>query len=169
MNKTSIAAGAIFAACLGVFASSDAEAGTRLHFNYFTYEPEYQTYYPGPLYVPRPRYFYYHDYDPDPPYAYDYEPDYYEPQVQPRRYQRPSKPPYATRKLQQQKALSYEEPEYLATRPPRSLPIMDLPASSRQIAKAWYIRSKAAGTANLTPSSSAPRAANLRKLRSCKL
>jgi hypothetical protein len=117
MNKTSIAAGAIFAACLGVFASSDAEAGTRLHSNYFTYEPEYQTYYPGPLYVPRPRYFYYHDYDPDPPYAYDYEPDYYEPQVQPRRYQRPSKPPYATRKLQQQKALSYEEPSLGETPP----------------------------------------------------
>jgi hypothetical protein len=98
-------------AAVSVLAPASAEAGSRLHFNYFTYEPEYQTYYPGPLYVPRPRYFYYYDYDPEPPYAYEYEPDYYEPQYQPRRYQRPSRP-YVARKRQQQQneAAAYDEP-----------------------------------------------------------
>jgi hypothetical protein len=110
MNKSSIAAGAFLAAAIGALAPSSAEAQSRLYFNY---EPEYRTYYPGPLYAPRPRYFYYYDYDPEPPYAYDYEPEYYEPEYQPRRqYQRPVRP-YKARKQrqQQQDVVTYDEQE----------------------------------------------------------
>jgi hypothetical protein len=125
MIRSLYATAAILTAAASLAAPLDAQAGSRLHFNYFNYEPGYQTYYPGPLYVPRPRYYYYYDYDPDPPYAYEYEPDYYEPTYEPRRYQRPVRP-YVSRKQKpitaskskvQQKALVNEELEATEVQP----------------------------------------------------
>jgi hypothetical protein len=112
MSKSSIVMTALLAVAAGTLMPLSAQAGGRVHFNYFTYEPGYQTYYPGPLYVPRPRYYYYYDYNDEPPYAYDYEPDYYEPQYEPqykpRRYKRPSRP-YVSPKPQH-KTVTYDKP-----------------------------------------------------------
>jgi len=78
--------------------AGSAEAETRLRLNY-GYEPSYESYYPGPAYIPAPRYYYYelrprrpmrwdpalrrralrrlYQYDPN---YYAYEPDYSEPE-----------------------------------------------------------------------------------------
>jgi hypothetical protein len=113
MAKSSIATAAILAIAASALMPLSSQAGGRVHFNYFYYDPGYRTYYPGPLYVPRPRYYYYYDYNDEPPYAYNYEPDYYDPQVdepqyQPRRYRRPSQPYVAP--TQQHKTVTYDKP-----------------------------------------------------------
>lgn len=114
MRRSSIITAAILAVAAGTLLPLGAEAGSRLHFNYFTYEPGYRTYYPGPVYAPRPRYFYYYDYDDEPPYAYDYEPEYYEPEYAPRykpqRYKRPARLYEAQKPRRKTKTVTYDEP-----------------------------------------------------------
>ena len=99
MGRIGIAA-LMGAGCI-VLAAGSAEAETRLRLNY-GYEPSYESYYPGPLYIPEPRYYYYelqprrptrwdpvlrrravrrlYQYDPN---YYAYEPEYYEPEYIP--------------------------------------------------------------------------------------
>jgi hypothetical protein len=73
---------AVGAIALGM-AGEQALAGSKLYLDFYPAYPRYRTYYPGPVIIPRPRYYYYYQphtlYDED----YDYEPDYYEPEYVP--------------------------------------------------------------------------------------
>lgn len=67
--------------------ASYADAGSRMKFRYYNYDPDYDYYY-GPEYLPEPNYYRYfrHNrpaYNDDEDYAY--EPDYYEPEYLPPR------------------------------------------------------------------------------------
>jgi len=77
--------------CATMAFASYADAGSRLKFRYYAYDPDYDYYY-GPEYLPEPGYYrYFHrdrpayldDNDDDEDYAY--EPDYYEPRYLPQR------------------------------------------------------------------------------------
>ena len=82
------------AALLGTMAfASYADAGSRLNFRYYNYDPEYDYYY-GPEYLPGPRHYrymrrdrpaYYYNDDDEDYDDYAYEPDYYEPEYIPPR------------------------------------------------------------------------------------
>lgn len=90
--------------------SGVADAGSKVQFRYYTYDPDYDYYY-GPEYIPEPRYYRYFRRD-RPAYLYEddrddyaYEPDYYEPEYIPPRKRRtyanpqpPPKPPAAKKK-----------------------------------------------------------------------
>lgn len=79
--------------CGTIAFASAADAGSKLKFRYYTYDPDYDYYY-GPEYIPEPRYYRYFRRD-RPAYLYDnrddyyddyaYEPDYYEPEYIPQR------------------------------------------------------------------------------------
>src|SRR3954454_19056170 len=75
MNIGKVASISALAAIAGALLANDASAGARLNFDYYPYYPRYRTFYPGPIYVPRPRYYYYYR-----PYYRPYEPDYYQEQ-----------------------------------------------------------------------------------------
>ncbi|CAN5475886.1 hypothetical protein BH10PSE7_BH10PSE7_14950 [soil metagenome] len=96
---------ALLTATVLPFCASTADAGARINFGYYPYEPSYDSYYPGPFYVPQPRYYYYerqirprrwdpawrrptarhlYNYDPNDPY-YTETPQYYEPKIAPPR------------------------------------------------------------------------------------
>lgn len=70
-----------------------ADAGSKVKFRYYTYDPAYDYYY-GPEYIPEPRYYRYFRRD-RPAYLYEddrdeyddytYDPDYYEPEYIPPR------------------------------------------------------------------------------------
>lgn len=105
MNGRLGIAALIGAGCLALSAGA-ADAGARLRLNYYPYEPTYDSYYPGPLYIPAPRYYYYelrprrpmrwdpalrrraarnvYLYDPNDPY-YSNDLGYYEPEIVPPR------------------------------------------------------------------------------------
>lgn len=78
--------------CGTVAFASYADAGSRMKFRYYTYDPNYD-YYFGPEYLPGPRHYRYmrrdrpaYYYDDDEDYDdYAYEPDYYEPEYIPPR------------------------------------------------------------------------------------
>src|SRR5690606_33918023 len=74
-----------FAALVALGAMDSAEAGSRWKFRYYDAYPEYESFYPGPIFIPPPRYYKYNrysayedDYDDD-----EFDPDYYEPQYAP--------------------------------------------------------------------------------------
>ncbi|MFL5260495.1 MAG: hypothetical protein ACJ8AS_12140 [Hyphomicrobiales bacterium] len=75
-------AGVALAAAVVAFVGfqSSAEAGARLRFGFYPYEPAYggYYYYGQPYFAPGPEYYYYQPRRRA--YAYEYEPDYYEPQ-----------------------------------------------------------------------------------------
>ena len=75
-------AGVALAAAVVAFVGfqSNAEAGARLRFGFYPYEPAYggYYYYGQPYFVPGSEYYYYQPRRRA--YAYEYEPDYYEPQ-----------------------------------------------------------------------------------------
>jgi hypothetical protein len=50
---------AILTAAVLPFTAGAADAQTRLRLGYYPYEPSYDSYYAGPLYIPQPRYYYY--------------------------------------------------------------------------------------------------------------
>src|SRR5437762_13551928 len=90
MKRAGLAAIAAIAAGIGM--GSNADAGTRVQFDYFPFGPSYGDAYGEPYFVPAPRYYYY--YHPRPRwrpryYAYQYEPNYYEPEVDPNYVARP--------------------------------------------------------------------------------
>lgn len=81
--------------CGAIAFASAADAGSKLKFRYYTYDPDYDFYY-GPEYLPQPRYYRYFRRD-RPAYLYDnrddegdyaYDPDYYEPEYVPPRKRR---------------------------------------------------------------------------------
>ncbi|MBL8907254.1 MAG: hypothetical protein JNM20_11305 [Rhizobiales bacterium] len=83
---------------LVAFGSVDsAEAGSKWKWRYYDYYPEYESFYPGPIFIPPPRYLrkynrysaYEDEYD-------DFDPDYYEP-----RYAPPGPPKKKVKKPQQ--------------------------------------------------------------------
>lgn len=83
-----VLAGASAAAAIALFAPADqAEAGMRVHLRYV---PSYQTYYPGPVWIPAPRYYDYFDFgsgeedDPDEIAPDEFDSSYYEPEYEPR-------------------------------------------------------------------------------------
>jgi hypothetical protein len=106
---------AAIAAIAGLIATSaSADAGTRLRF-LFPFGPEYDDYYSEPYFVPSPRYYYY---QPRPRlrpryYSYQYEPDYYEPEIDPGYIPPPRK---KTTKLPSQKSTSLP-PQKSVTKP----------------------------------------------------
>lgn len=78
--------------------ASYADAGSRMKFRYYAYDPDYDYYY-GPEYLPEPGYYRHFRRD-RPAYLYDddedygYEPDYYEPEyLPPRKRKAYAKPP----------------------------------------------------------------------------
>lgn len=80
--------------------ASYADAGSRMKFRYYAYDPDYDYYY-GPEYLPEPNYYRYFRRD-RPAYRsddnddedYAYEPDYYEPEyLPPRKRKTYAKPP----------------------------------------------------------------------------
>lgn len=80
-------------ACGAIVFASAADAGSRLKFRYYGYDPDYDYYY-GPEYIPEPRYYRYFRHD-RPADLYDdggddyaYEPDYYQPRYAPPRKRR---------------------------------------------------------------------------------
>jgi len=102
--------------CATMAFASYADAGSRMKFRYYNYDPDYDYYY-GPEYLPEPNYYRYFrrdrpDYnDDDEDYAY--EPDYYQPEYVPPRkrktyarpqYQLPSRP-QAAKKTQAAKQM----------------------------------------------------------------
>jgi hypothetical protein len=74
------------AAFIAAWSVGTAEAGWRWKLRYADPYPEYETYYPGPIYIPPPRYKRqyerYSSYDDD-GYDDDFDPDYYEPEYVP--------------------------------------------------------------------------------------
>jgi hypothetical protein len=86
MRWLKLSLGAALAAVIAALSVGTAEAGWRWKLRYFDAYPEYDTYYPGPIYIPPPRYKRqyerYSSYDDD-GYDDDYDPDYYEPQYVP--------------------------------------------------------------------------------------
>ena len=101
--------------CGAIAFAGAADAGSKLKFRYYTYDPDYDYYY-GPEYIPEPRYYrqfrrdrpaYLYDDDRDDYDDYGYEPDYYEPEyVPPRKRKSYAKPqiqakPQTPRKQQQ--------------------------------------------------------------------
>jgi hypothetical protein len=97
-----LAIAAVLTAAVLPLSAGPADAQARLRFGYFPYEPSYDSYYPGPMYIPAPRYRYYqrirprrwdpawrrpaarnlYNYDPNDPY-YTETPQYYEPDIAP--------------------------------------------------------------------------------------
>jgi hypothetical protein len=75
-----------FAALVALGSMDSAEAGSRWKWRYYDYYPEYESFYPGPVYIPPPRYMRKYDrysaYEDD-SYDDDYDPNYYEPQYAP--------------------------------------------------------------------------------------
>ena len=81
-----VLAGASAAAAIALFATADrAEAGMRVHLRYV---PFYETYYPGPVWIPAPRYYDYfgsgEEDDPDEIAPDEFDSSYYEPEYEPR-------------------------------------------------------------------------------------
>ena len=73
-----------FAALVALGAMDSAEAGSRWKFRYYDYYPEYESFYPGPIFIPPPRYYKYNRYSAyEEDYDDDFDPDYYEPQYAP--------------------------------------------------------------------------------------
>lgn len=73
-----------FAALVALGAMDSAEAGSRWKFRYYDYYPEYESFYPGPIFIPPPRYYKYNRYSAyEEDYDDDYDPEYYEPQYAP--------------------------------------------------------------------------------------
>jgi hypothetical protein len=82
-KRAGLVAIAVVAGLVAVAASADA--GTRLRF-LFPFGPEYDDdSYGEPYFVPAPRYYYYYQRPRARPryYSYQYEPDYYEPEIDP--------------------------------------------------------------------------------------
>jgi hypothetical protein len=75
-----------FAALVALGSMDSAEAGSRWKYRYYDYYPQYESFYPGPIFIPPPRYQRKYDrysaYEDD---SYDegFDPDYYEPQYAP--------------------------------------------------------------------------------------
>jgi len=75
-----------FAALIALGSVESADAGSRWKFRYYDYYPEYESFYPGPVYIPPPRYMrkynrysaYEDDWDDE-----EFDPDYYQPQYVP--------------------------------------------------------------------------------------
>ena len=84
MRWLKLSLASVLAAFIAVLSVGTAEAGWRWKLRYVDPYPEYETYYPGPIYIPPPRYkrqyerysSYDDDYD-------DFDPDYYEPEYVP--------------------------------------------------------------------------------------
>jgi len=75
-----------FAALVALGSIDSAEAGSKWKWRYYEAYPEYESFYPGPIFIPPPRYLrkynrysaYENDY-----YDDDFDPDYYEPRYAP--------------------------------------------------------------------------------------
>lgn len=96
-----------------------ADAGSKLKFRYYNYDPGYDYYY-GPEYIPEPRYYRYFRRD-RPAYLYDddggdyddyaYEPDYYEPEyIPPRKRKTYAKPQVQKPRTQQKQQAAKKKP-----------------------------------------------------------
>ncbi|MFO0990988.1 MAG: hypothetical protein U1E67_03545 [Hyphomicrobiales bacterium] len=73
-----------FAALVAFGAVDNAEAGSRWKYRYYDYYPDYESFYPGPIFIPPPRYYKYNRYSAyEDDYDDDYDPEYYEPQYAP--------------------------------------------------------------------------------------
>jgi hypothetical protein len=74
-----------FAALVAIGSIDSAEAGQKWKFRYYDAYPEYESFYPGPIFIPPPRYLRqynrYSSYDDD--YDDEFDPDYYEPRYAP--------------------------------------------------------------------------------------
>ena len=63
------------AALVALGAMDTAEAGSRWKFRYYDAYPEYESFYPGPIFIPPPRYYKYNRYS---AYEDDYDVDKYD-------------------------------------------------------------------------------------------
>ncbi|QIG46941.1 hypothetical protein G5V57_03760 [Nordella sp. HKS 07] len=91
-----------------------ADAGAKLKFRYYAYDPAYDYYY-GPEYIPEPRYYRYFRRD-RPAYLYEddrddyddyaYDPDYYEPEYIPPR----KRKTYAKPQIQERPSAAKKKP-----------------------------------------------------------
>jgi len=74
-----------FAALIALGSAENADAGSKWKFRYYDAYPEYESFYPGPIFIPPPRYYRQYDrysaYEDD--YDDEFDPDYYEPRYAP--------------------------------------------------------------------------------------
>ena len=75
-----------FAALVALGSMDSAEAGSKWKFRYYDAYPDYESFYPGPIFIPPPRYLRQYDryssYEDD-YYDDEFDPDYYEPRYAP--------------------------------------------------------------------------------------
>ncbi len=110
------------AALIALGSIGSAEARSRWKLQYFDFYPQYETYYPGPIYIPPPRYKRQYDryssYEEDDGYDDDdYDPGYYEPKYVPqkKKLKKSQKPvtskPSASKKPTTQKQATAPQPK----------------------------------------------------------
>ena len=116
-----------FAALVALGSIDSAEAGSKWKFRYYDAYPEYESFYPGPIYIPPRRYLRQYDryssYEDD-DYGDEFDPDYYQPQYAP--------PPSSKKKLkkaQPQASKPSTTKKKTATKQPQTQQSQKKPAS----------------------------------------